>query len=62
MSLIGLLVALVLLCLIIWAAQRLLVAFNIADPLRTVIWVAVVIIAVLVVLSYTGVGPDLRLR
>jgi uncharacterized membrane protein len=58
MSIIGLLVALVLLCVVIWAAQALLTAFAIADPLRTVIWVIVVILAIFIVLGYVG-GPGL---
>lgn len=52
MTLIGLLVALILLCLIIWAAQALLTAFGIGDPLKTVIWVVVVILAVVIILGY----------
>jgi len=61
MSLISLLVALVLLCLIIWAAQALLNAFGIQDPIKTVIWVVVVILAVLIVLGYVGAPmPYLR--
>jgi uncharacterized membrane protein len=61
MSIIGLLVALILLCLIIWAAQALLTAFGIGDPLKTVIWVVVVILAVLIVLGYVGAPmPALR--
>jgi uncharacterized membrane protein len=54
MSIIGLFVALILLCVIIWAAQALLNAFGIADPLRTVIWVIVVVLAVLIILGYVG--------
>ena len=60
MSIIGLLVALVLLCLVLWAAQKLIAAFGIQDPIRTVIWVVVVILAVLIVLGYVG-GPGLHL-
>jgi len=61
MSLIGLFVALILLCLIIWAAQALLNAFGIGDPLKTVIWVVVVVLAVLIILGYVGAPmPHLR--
>jgi uncharacterized membrane protein YwzB len=61
MSIVGLLVALVLLCVVIWAAQALLAAFAIKDPLRTVIWVVVVILAVFIVLGYIGAPmPYLR--
>ena len=54
MTLLGLLVALVVICVVIWAAQKLLAAFAIADPLRTVIWVVVVLICVFMVLGYIG--------
>jgi uncharacterized membrane protein len=54
MSIIGLLVALLLFCLLVWASQALLTAFGIADPLRTVIWVVVVILGVLIILGYLG--------
>lgn len=56
MPILSLLVALVLFCLIVWAALKLVAAFAIPDPLRTVILVVVVVIGVLVVLSYVG-GP-----
>jgi uncharacterized membrane protein len=59
MTIIGLLVALVLICLVIWAAKALLTAFGIGEPLHTVIWVVVVILAVLIVLGYVG-GPGLH--
>ena len=54
MSIIGLLVALVLLCLVVWGTRQLLAAFAIEDPLRTLIWVLVVVGAVLIVLGYVG--------
>jgi uncharacterized membrane protein len=63
MSIVGLLVALVLICLVIWAAQALLNAFGIQDPIKTVIWVVVVILAVLIVLGYVGAPvPFVHLR
>ena len=54
MSIIGLLIALLLFCLLVWAAQALLNAFGIADPLKTVVWVVVVILGVLIILGYLG--------
>lgn len=63
MSIIGLLVALVLLCLVIWAARAILNAFSIQDPIKTLVWVAVVIIAVLIILGYVGAPmPRIPLR
>lgn len=54
MSIIGLLVLLLIFCLIVWAARALLTAFAIPDPIRTVVWVGIVIVAVLVLLSQFG--------
>ena len=52
-----------LLCLVIWAARAILVAFKIEDPIRTLVWVVVVIFAVLIVLGYIGAPlPNLHLR
>jgi uncharacterized membrane protein len=48
---IGLLIALVIFCVVVWAAQQLLAAFSIQDPIKTVVWVAVVIIALLILLG-----------
>jgi len=63
MSLLGLLVALVLLCLVVWAARAILVAFKIEDPIRTLVWVVVVIFAVIIVLGYVGAPmPHIPLR
>jgi hypothetical protein len=63
MPILSLLVALVLFCLIVWAALKLTAAFAIPDPLRTVILVVVVVLGVLIVLSYLGgPGPVMRWR
>ena len=62
MSLLALLVALLVLCLVFWAANRLLVAFAIGDPLATVVRVILVVVTVLWALSWLGVGPGLGLR
>jgi hypothetical protein len=64
-SLIGLLVILVVACVVIWAARALMAAFGVKDPLRTVIYVALVLIVVLWIVNALGVvslGPYLRLR
>jgi len=61
MTILGLLVALILICLVIWGARTILTAFGVGEPLHSVIWVVVVIVAVLIVLGYVG-APIPRLR
>lgn len=55
MSILGLLVLLILVGVVIWATQRILAAFGVGDPLKTVIFVLVVILLLVVVLSNLGV-------
>lgn len=65
MSLIGLLVALVILGLLYWAATRIIAAFGIGEigePIHTLVIVVLVIIAVLYLLGLVGYGPGLALR
>ena len=65
MSLIGLLILLLVFCLIVWAARSLLAAFNIGNPVATVVQVVIVLIFVLWLIEALGVlpaGPVLRLR
>lgn len=62
MSLIGLLVALVILGLLYWAATRIMAAFGIGEPIHTLVIVVLVIIAVLYLLGLVGYGPGLALR
>lgn len=64
MSIIGLLVALILIGLVFWAVRALGAAFGIPQPVITVITVVLVIIVVLWLLQSLGVlsgGPILRL-
>lgn len=56
MSILGILVALVILCLIYWAATRLMDAFGVGDPIRTVVLVVLVILAVLWVVNLIAPG------
>ena len=63
MSLIGLLVALVVICLLFWAVTRILAAFGVGDPIATVVKVVFVVIVVLWLVSALGFGTGLpRLR
>jgi len=61
MSLIGLLVVLLIACVVLWAAQRLMAAFGIRDPIATVVYVLLVLIILVYLLNAFGVGvPHLR--
>jgi hypothetical protein len=63
MTLIGLIVAVLLLCLAIWAVQTLAAAFNLPPQIRAVLLVLIVVVAVLWLLGTTvGMGPVIRLR
>jgi hypothetical protein len=64
MSLIGLLVALLIICVVLWAARALMAAFSIEDPIRTVIYVIIVIIVLVWLVGALGYGGfgSLRLR
>jgi hypothetical protein len=47
MSLIALLIAFIVILVLIWAVRRLLVAFNIGEPIATVVYVIMVVLIVL---------------
>jgi hypothetical protein len=52
--LISLIIALFIVCLVIWAARALIAAFAVPQPLATVIYVAIVLIVVVWALRYLG--------
>ena len=63
MSLIGILVALIVIGVLLWAISSLLPVFNIPEPFKTIIWVLAVVIAVLLFLQISGLYSfDLKLR
>jgi len=62
MSLVGLLVALIVLCLAWWVGEKIPAAFGIKDPIATLIQVVIVILAVVFLVGMLGYGPGLRLR
>jgi hypothetical protein len=53
-TLLPLILFVLVLCLVLWAVQRLLAAFSVAEPIRTVIWVIVVLIVALYALQRFG--------
>jgi len=54
-TLIGIILALVVLGVLWWALQKILAVFPIAEPFRTVIYVVCVVVAVLIVIAYVVV-------
>lgn len=52
--LISILVGLILLCLILWAANRILAVTPVPEPFKTILYVLVVVVAVVVFLQYSG--------
>jgi hypothetical protein len=65
MSLVSLLIVVLVFCVIVWAIRALMGAFGIGEPISTVVYVIVVLIAVLWVvqnLGGFGGGPVLRIR
>lgn len=62
MTLVGLLVALIIIALLYWAIVSILSAFGLGDPVATIVKVIFVIIVVLWLLSVFGASvPNLRL-
>lgn len=64
MTLVGLLVALVIVCLVYWAVVSVLSAFGVGDPIATIVKVIFAIIVVLWLLSsFVGLpGGSLRIH
>jgi hypothetical protein len=62
MSIVSLLVALVVICLVFWAVNAILRAFGVGDPIATIVKVVLVVVVILWILSALGVGTGLRLR
>jgi hypothetical protein len=58
MPIVSLLVALLVFCLLVWGARAIMSAFRLGDPLRTVVMVAIVVIGVLFILQFLGLGGN----
>lgn len=57
MSLVGLLIALLVFCVLVWAAKSLLAAFGIGDPIATVVYILIVLLGLAVLLGQIGLVP-----
>lgn len=55
MSLVSLLIALVVICVLVWACRALLSAFSIGDPIATLVQVILVFIVIVYLLGQFGV-------
>jgi hypothetical protein len=67
MSLVSLLVLLLIMCVVVWAARALLAAFSIGDPIATVVYVLLVLVFLLYIAQSVGIlggfnGGNLNLR
>lgn len=54
MTVLGLLIFLVIACVVVWAAQRLMAAFGLGDPIATVVYVFLVILLLVAFLEQIG--------
>jgi hypothetical protein len=55
MSLLGLLIGLIVICVLYWAVMRILAAFGVGEPISTVVQVILVLIVVFWLLGQFGV-------
>lgn len=60
-SLVGLLVGLVIICLVFWAARAICSAFGIGEPITTIVNVVLVIFVIFWLLSLLGAGPSIHI-
>lgn len=62
MSLIALLIAVLVVCVVLWCVRMLLTAFGVGNPIATVVYVIIVLIALVWLLQAVGGGgPGLRI-
>lgn len=59
MTLIGLLIAILIICVVIWAVRSLLAAFSVGEPLSTVVLVVVVLVCLFYFFGQLGVGDNI---
>ena len=53
-SLIGLLIALIVVCVVLYCARLLITAFEVPQPFATLIYVVIILICLLVILQQVG--------
>lgn len=62
MPLLAVLVVIIIMGVVFWAARALIAAFQIPDPIATVIYVVIVILCLFIVLGWLGIGPGVNLK
>ena len=62
MSLLGILVALIIIGVLIWAISKVLGVIGIPEPFKTIIWVIVVVVAVFLFLDLSGLYSFTSIR
>ena len=60
--LISILIGIIVLGVVFWAARSLIAAFKIPEPIATVIIVVLVLICLVMIINWIGIVPGLRLR
>lgn len=61
MSLIALLIAVLVVCVVLWCVRMLLAAFGVGNPIATVVYVIIVLIALVWLIQALGGGGNLSL-
>ena len=61
MDLVSLLIAVLVLCVVIWAVNYLMAAFSLPSQIQAVVYVLIVLFVVLWIVGLLGGGPSLRL-
>ena len=62
MNILSLLVVLLVMCIVIWAARALMAAFGIGDPIASVVYVILVVVVVIWLVQQLGYGGGLNLH
>lgn len=62
MSLLSILLAVLVLCVVVWAARSLMAAFSVGEPIRTVVIVVLVVLCLVWFLGAVGFVSPIRLR
>lgn len=57
MPILSILIALLILCVVYWAAEKLMAAFGVGEPIHTVVIVLLVILALVYLFSLISAGP-----
>ena len=62
MDLISLLIAIIVICIFLWCVRMVIKAFNVPDPMATVLFVLAVLVCLLVMLQWFGGFSGLNVR